>query len=101
VLLRQDTTKDAELLVLRHENTILRRQLHGPVRYQPADRFWLSALSALIPPPSVGGDLPRHTRNTAVLAPTPRRRDMGLNSTTHHTRAGHRPAPSSDSSSGA
>jgi hypothetical protein len=28
VLLRRDTTKDAELLVLRHENTVLRR--HQP-----------------------------------------------------------------------
>ena len=49
VLLRRDTAKDAELLVLRHENGVLRRQLKGPVRYEPADRFWLSALSALIP----------------------------------------------------
>ncbi|MGR8012109.1 integrase core domain-containing protein [Streptomyces hypolithicus] len=49
VLLRRDTAKDAELLVLRHENTVLRRQLARPVRYEPADRFWLSALSSLIP----------------------------------------------------
>jgi putative transposase len=49
VLLRRDTAKDAELLVLRHENAVLRRQLTSPVRYEPADRFWLAALSALIP----------------------------------------------------
>jgi hypothetical protein len=49
VLLRRDTAKDAELLVLRHENTVLRRQLKGPVRYEWADRFWLSVLSSLIP----------------------------------------------------
>ena len=49
VLLRRDTAKDAELLVLRHENAVLRRQLAGPVRYEPADRFWLAALSSLIP----------------------------------------------------
>lgn len=49
VLRRRDTARDAELLVLRHQNAILRRQLAGPVRYEPADRFWLEALSSLIP----------------------------------------------------
>ncbi|MFJ2766081.1 integrase core domain-containing protein [Streptomyces prasinus] len=49
VLLRRDTAKDAELLVLWHENAVLRRQLKRPVRYEPADRFWLTALSALVP----------------------------------------------------
>ncbi|MEU6325212.1 hypothetical protein [Streptomyces sp. NPDC047009] len=43
------TSKDAELLVLRHENAVLRRQLKGPVRYEPADLFWFAALSAQIP----------------------------------------------------
>jgi hypothetical protein len=51
VLLRRDTAKDAELLVLRHENTVLRRQLTRPVRYEPADRAWFAALSSLIPRP--------------------------------------------------
>ncbi|MFE7359089.1 hypothetical protein ACFU8Q_39905, partial [Streptomyces sp. NPDC057543] len=32
VLLRRDTAKDAELLVLRHENAILRRHVKGRVR---------------------------------------------------------------------
>ncbi|MFD9822300.1 integrase core domain-containing protein [Streptomyces violascens] len=49
VLLSRDTAKDAELLVLRHENTVLRRQLKGPVRFETTDRFWFSALSSLIP----------------------------------------------------
>ncbi len=49
VLLRGEAAKDAELLVLRHENTVLRRQLADPVRYEPADRFWFAALSKLIP----------------------------------------------------
>ena len=48
VLLRRDTAKDAELLVLRHENAVLRRQLTRPVRYEPADRVWCAALSSLI-----------------------------------------------------
>jgi putative transposase len=34
--------------VLRHENTVLSRQLVLPVRYEPADRFWFAALSRLI-----------------------------------------------------
>jgi hypothetical protein len=49
VLLRSDAAKDAELLVLRHENTILRRQPGQRLRYQPADRLWFTALSRLIP----------------------------------------------------
>ena len=48
VLLRSEAVKDAELLVLRHENAILRRQLPGPIRYEPADRFWFAALSGLV-----------------------------------------------------
>jgi putative transposase len=48
VLARREVSKDAELLVLRHENAVLRRQI-GPVRYRPVDRLWLSALSRLIP----------------------------------------------------
>ena len=48
VLARREVSKDAELLVLRHENAVLRRQI-GRVRYQPCDRLWLSALSRLIP----------------------------------------------------
>jgi hypothetical protein len=48
VLSRGRLSKDAELLVLRHENAVLRRQV-GRVRYQPADRLWLAALSRLVP----------------------------------------------------
>jgi putative transposase len=48
VLFRRDLSKDAELLVLRHENAVLRRQIPH-VRHEPPDRVWLAALSRLIP----------------------------------------------------
>ena len=48
VLTRHQVSKDAELLVLRHENAVLRRQV-GRVRYEPGDRLWLAALSRLVP----------------------------------------------------
>jgi hypothetical protein len=48
VLARREVSRDAELLALRHENAVLRRQI-GRVRYQPGDRMWLAALSRLIP----------------------------------------------------
>jgi putative transposase len=48
VLSRGEVSKDAELLVLRHENAVLRRQARQ-VRYLPADRLWLAALGRLIP----------------------------------------------------
>ena len=47
-LSRGRVSKDAELLVLRHENAVLRRQV-SRVHYQPADRLWLAALSRLVP----------------------------------------------------
>ncbi|WP_309147788.1 integrase core domain-containing protein [Streptomyces sp. NTH33] len=92
VLPRRDTSKDAELLVLRHENAVLRQQVKGPVRYEPTDRFWFAALSALIPrrlwrtafPVTPGTLLARHRRfiaastvweilHAAGVDPTPRR----------------------------
>jgi len=49
LLLRREASVEAEVLVLRHENAVLRWQLVSPVRYEPADRLWFSALSSLIP----------------------------------------------------
>jgi putative transposase len=48
VLVRSELSKDAELLVLRHENQVLRRQLSGRLRWDNADRLWLAALSRLV-----------------------------------------------------
>jgi hypothetical protein len=60
VLARRDLSKDAELLVLRHENTVLRRQV-ARMHYTPTDRVWLAALSRLV----------RRRRWAAVFAVTP------------------------------
>jgi len=48
LLSRRDMAKDSELLVLRHENAVLRRRA-GKVRYEPADRVWFAALARLLP----------------------------------------------------
>ena len=44
LVIRGDREKDAELLALRHENTVLRRNA-GRVRYEPGDRAWFAARS--------------------------------------------------------
>ena len=60
VLVRRDLSKDAEMLMLRHENAVLRRQV-ARMHYTPIDRAWLAAVSRL---------LPRH-RWAEVFAMTP------------------------------
>ena len=45
---RGDRAKDAELLVLRHQNAVLRRHT-GRVRYEPGDRVWFATLARLLP----------------------------------------------------
>ncbi|MFF3468308.1 hypothetical protein [Streptomyces sp. NPDC002619] len=42
-VLRSRVAKDAEVMALRHENAVLRRQI-ARVRYEPADRIRLAAL---------------------------------------------------------
>lgn len=53
VLARSDLSKDVELLVLRHENQVLRRRLNGRLRWGHADGLWLTALSRLVNPLAV------------------------------------------------
>jgi putative transposase len=47
-MMRSETGNEVELLALRHEIAVLRRQVSRPA-YQPADRVFLAALSRLLP----------------------------------------------------
>jgi putative transposase len=84
LVFRSDLAKEAELLVLRHENAVLRRHA-GRVRYEPADRAWLAALARLLPRSRWAGVFPVtpatllawHRRLAASKYDTSKRRKPG------------------------
>ena len=84
VVVRGDGEKNAELLVLRHENAVLRRNA-GRVRYDPGDRAWFAALTRFIPrrrwadvfPVTPATLLAWHRRLAARKYDTSRRRKPG------------------------
>jgi putative transposase len=81
---RGDRAKAAELLVLRHENAVLRRHV-SRVRYDPADRLWFAALARLLPrrrwtgifPVTPATLLAWHRRLAAAKYDTSKRRKPG------------------------
>jgi putative transposase len=47
LVFRKELAEEAELLVLRHENAVLRRHA-GRIRYVPVGRVWFTALARLV-----------------------------------------------------
>jgi hypothetical protein len=83
-----DRAKNAELLVLRHENAVLRRNA-GRVQYEPGDRAWFAGLTRFIPRrhwaevfpvtprrcgPGTAGSPPGNTTLVSGAGPAARRR---------------------------
>jgi hypothetical protein len=60
VLIRADLSKDVELLVLRHENQVLRRQLGGPAAVGSHRSALACGVVAIDSPPPVGRSVSGH-----------------------------------------
>jgi hypothetical protein len=81
LLARGDAAKDPEILVLRHQLTVLRRQTPRP-RLEPADRALLAAISRLRPR-AHWVVLLRQTRHPTALAPSAGRWRVALPAPPH------------------
>src|ERR1700733_7156113 len=89
LVFRSDLAKDSELLVLRHENAVLRRHV-GRVRYEPVGCAWFAALARLVPrrrwaevfPVTPATLLASHRRLAAKKYDTSERRSPGRPPTT-------------------
>jgi putative transposase len=88
---RGNQARDAELLVVRHENAALRRNV-GRVRYEPADRAWIAALARLIPRRRWGGIFPV---TPATLLAWHRKLTAKKYDTSRHRKPGRPPTASS------
>jgi putative transposase len=86
LLARSDTSKDVEILVLRHEVAVLRRQVTGP-KPDWADRAVIAALRRLLPR-CLRLHPDRDTRHPARLAPAP-----DQNTWTYPSTTGRPPVP--------
>ena len=67
---RSGTAKDLEILVLRHQLTVLRRQLPRP-RLEPVDRALLAAISRVLPRSGWSSGRTRCWAGIAVWSPAP------------------------------
>jgi putative transposase len=84
LVFRGDPAKAAELLVLRHENAVLRGHV-SRMRYEPANRAWFAALARLVSrsrwtqifPVTPATLLAWHRKLTAAKYDTSRRRKPG------------------------
>ncbi len=76
VLLRRRAVKEAESLVLRHGNAVLRRQLAGAVRAGRPDPVRRAV--RVVPATPMGAGVPGHARDPARAAPQTHRGQVGL-----------------------